>query len=129
MAKNENLSLDSITMPYSLETEQAVIGSILINPECVTVVLSQVKPDYFYIPQHREIMEAVMILDTLGSRIDALTILDKLIAREIPMQKLIRIIFSRLLSQFLQPQTLKTIVKSLEKSISCVLLLQFREKP
>ena len=78
MAKNENLSLDSITMPYSLETEQAVIGSILINPECVTVVLSQVKPDYFYIPQHREIMEAVMILDTLGSRIDALTILDKL---------------------------------------------------
>lgn len=78
MAKNENLSLDSITMPYSLETEQAVIGSILINSECVTVVLSQVKPDYFYIPQHREIMEAVMILDTLGSRIDALTILDKL---------------------------------------------------
>ncbi len=78
MAKNENLSLDSITMPYSLETEQAVIGSILINPECVTIVLSQVKPDYFYIPQHREIMEAVMILDTLGSRIDALTILDKL---------------------------------------------------
>lgn len=78
MAKNENLSLDSITMPYSLETEQAVIGSILINPECVTVVLSQVKPDYFYIPQHREIMEAIMILDTLGSRIDALTILDKL---------------------------------------------------
>ncbi len=82
MAKNENLSLDSITMPYSLETEQAVIGSILINPECVTVVLSQVKPDYFYIPQHREIMEAVMILDTLGSRIDALTILDKLNSSE-----------------------------------------------
>ncbi len=78
MAKNENVSLDSITMPYSLETEQAVIGSILINPECVTTVLSNVKPDYFYIPQHREIMEAVMILDTLGSRIDALTILDKL---------------------------------------------------
>ncbi len=78
MAKNENLSLDSITMPYSLETEQAVIGSILINPECVTTVLSNVKPDYFYIPQHREILEAVMILDTLGSRIDALTILDKL---------------------------------------------------
>ena len=78
MAKNENLSLDSITMPYSLETEQAVIGSILINPECVTTVLSNIKPDYFYIPQHREIMEAVMILDTLGSRIDALTILDKL---------------------------------------------------
>lgn len=70
--------LEGIELPYSLETEQAVIGSILINPECVTVVLSNVKPEYFYMPQHKEIMDAVMILDTLGSRIDALTILDKL---------------------------------------------------
>ncbi len=76
--KNKTTALDGIILPYSMETEQAVIGSILINPECVTIVLSNVKPDYFYMPQHRAIMEAVMILDTLGSRIDALTILDKL---------------------------------------------------
>ncbi len=76
--KNSMPSFDGLTLPYSLETEQAVIGSILINPECVTVVLSLVKPEYFYMPQHRAIMDAVMILDTLGSRIDALTILDKM---------------------------------------------------
>ena len=76
--KNKLPTYDSVDLPYSLETEQAVIGSILINPECVTVVLSHVKPDYFYIEQHRAIMDAIMILDTLGSRIDALTVLDKL---------------------------------------------------
>ena len=76
--KNKMPTYDSVDLPYSLETEQAVIGSILINPECVTVVLSHVKPDYFYIEQHRAIMDAIMILDTLGSRIDALTVLDKL---------------------------------------------------
>ena len=76
--KNKMPVFDGVDLPYSLETEQAVIGSILINPECVTVVLSQLKPDYFYIDQHRAIMDAVMILDSLGSRIDALTILDKL---------------------------------------------------
>ncbi|MBQ7115997.1 MAG: replicative DNA helicase [Clostridia bacterium] len=76
--KNKMPVFDGVDLPYSLETEQAVIGSILINPECVTVVLSHLKPDYFYIDQHRAIMDAVMILDTLGSRIDALTILDKL---------------------------------------------------
>lgn len=80
--KNHTSSLDGLMLPYSLETEQAVIGSILINPECVTVVLSQLKPDYFYMPQHKAIMDAVMILDTLGSRIDALTILDKLSAND-----------------------------------------------
>lgn len=76
--KNKLPVFEGVDLPYSLETEQAVIGSILINPECVTVVLSHLKPDYFYIDQHRAIMDAVMILDSLGSRIDALTILDKL---------------------------------------------------
>lgn len=76
--KTKMPTFDDVDLPYSLETEQAVIGSILINPECVTQVLSHVKPDYFYIAQHKEIMDAVMILDTLGSRIDALTVLDKL---------------------------------------------------
>ncbi|MBE6795063.1 MAG: replicative DNA helicase [Ruminococcaceae bacterium] len=75
--KNKTTALDALDLPYSLETEQAVIGSILINPECVTVVLANVRPDYFYVAQHKTIMEAVMMLDTLGSRIDALTILDK----------------------------------------------------
>lgn len=79
MADNNVLqTFDNINLPYSLETEQAVIGSVLINPECVSVVLSNIKPDYFYLPQHKSIMEAIVILDTLGSRIDALTILDKL---------------------------------------------------
>ncbi len=78
MADNGLQTFDNINLPYSLETEQAVIGSVLINPECVSVVLSHIKPDYFYLPQHKSIMEAIVILDTLGSRIDALTILDKL---------------------------------------------------
>ena len=77
-SKNKLPTFDGVDLPYSHETEQAVIGSILINPECVTVVLSHLKPDYFYFEQHRAIMDAIMILDTLGSRIDALTILDKL---------------------------------------------------
>ncbi len=79
MAKKNNMpTFDNVDLPYSLETEQAVIGSILINPECITTVLAHVKPDYFYIEQHKAIMNAIMMLDTMGSRIDALTVLDKL---------------------------------------------------
>ncbi len=79
--KNSLMNFDNIeNLPYSLETEQAVIGSILINPECVSVVLSHIRPDYFYMPRHKAIMDAIVVLDTLGSRIDALTVLDKLSA-------------------------------------------------
>ena len=41
-------SYDDVNMPYSLEAEQAVLGSILIDPSCITQVLIMVKPDYFY---------------------------------------------------------------------------------
>lgn len=80
MADKTFQSYDFNDLPYSLETEQAVIGSILINPECVSVVLSHIRPDYFYIPQHRAIMDAIVVLESMGSRIDALTVLDKLSA-------------------------------------------------
>ena len=78
MADKTIQQYDFTDLPYSLETEQAVIGSILINPECVGLVLSHIRPDYFYIPQHKAIMDAIVLLDSLGSRIDALTVLDKL---------------------------------------------------
>ena len=79
MAEKSSIpELDNIELPYSLETEQAVIGCILINPECVTEVFSIVKVEHFYMPQHRAIMDAIFILESLGSRIDALTVLDKL---------------------------------------------------
>ncbi len=80
MADSNIQQYDLTDLPYSLETEQAIIGSILINPECVSLVLSLIRPDYFYIPQHRAIMDAIVLLDSLGSRIDALTVLDKLSA-------------------------------------------------
>lgn len=84
MAENKSSlpTFDGLEVPYSLETEQAVIGAILINPECVSVVLSHIKPDYFYLPQHKSIMDAIVYLDTRGSRIDALTILDRLSSDE-----------------------------------------------
>ena len=69
---------DDINMPYSLEAEQAVLGSILIDPACITQVLILVKPDYFYLPQHRAIFTAMQEIDALGGKIDALIVLEKL---------------------------------------------------
>ena len=51
-------------MPYSLEAEQAVLGSILIEPECMEDVVSIVKQEYFYLPQHRSIFGSMMAMFT-----------------------------------------------------------------
>ncbi len=71
-------SFEDVNMPYSLEAEQAVLGSILIDPSCITQVLIMVKPDYFYLPQHKEIFLVMQEIDALGGKIDPLIVLEKL---------------------------------------------------
>ena len=43
--------LEGGRLPYSVEAEQATLGSIIIDPKCFTQIASLLKPDYFYIPQ------------------------------------------------------------------------------
>ena len=46
-------------VPQSLEAEQAVLGSILIDSRCITDVVGLVKPDDFYLKQNRQIYETI----------------------------------------------------------------------
>lgn len=71
---------NSITLPYSLEAEQAVLGSILINPDCMEDVAVRVRQEYFYLPQHRIIYGSMMSMYT-GSKaqIDPVVIADMLV--------------------------------------------------
>ena len=75
---NTFVSLDDVNMPYSLEAEQAVLGSVLIDPACITQVLILVKPEYFYLPQHKAIFTIMQEIDALGGKIDPLIVLEKL---------------------------------------------------
>lgn len=75
---NSFSSFDEVNMPYSLEAEQAVLGSILLEPACMTQVNILVKPEYFYLPQHRAIYTIMQEIDALGGKIDPLIVLEKL---------------------------------------------------
>ncbi len=75
---NSFVSFEDVNMPYSLEAEQAVLGSILIEPSCITQVLILVKPDFFYLPQHRIIFTIMQDIDALGGKIDPLIVLERL---------------------------------------------------
>ncbi len=71
-------SIDDVNMPYSLEAEQAVLGSVLIDPACITQVNIAIRPDYFYLPQHKAIFTILQEIDALGGKIDPLIVLEKL---------------------------------------------------
>ena len=56
MPNNQTIvSLDDVQLPYSLEAEQAVLGCVLTEPDCITQVLILLKSDHFYLPQHKAI--------------------------------------------------------------------------
>lgn len=73
-------------MPYSLEAEQAVLGSVLTEPSCITQVQASeggFKTEYFYLPQHRAIYSAMLSIDGMGGIIDPLLVLEKLKAENV----------------------------------------------
>ena len=64
--------------PQSLEAEQAVLGSILIDSRCITDVVGVVKPEDFYLQQNREIYETIYTMFNFSQTIDPVTVLDKM---------------------------------------------------
>ena len=64
--------------PQSLEAEQAVLGSILIDSRCVADVIGIVRPEDFFLQQNREIYEAIYTMFNFSQTIDPVTVLDKM---------------------------------------------------
>ena len=69
---NEDLLLRQ--MPHSLEGEQAVLGAMLIDPDCVKNVMDRLRPGDFYLRQNREIFETILTMFNYSRPIDGITV-------------------------------------------------------
>ena len=65
-------------LPQSLEAEQAVLGSILIDSRCVADVIGILRPEDFHLQQNREIYETIYTMFKFSQTIDPVTVLDKM---------------------------------------------------
>ena len=65
-------------VPQSLEAEQSVLGSILIDSRCITEVVGILRPEDFYLQQNREIYETIYTMFNFSQTIDPVTVLDKM---------------------------------------------------
>ncbi|WP_312940348.1 replicative DNA helicase [Oscillibacter sp.] len=64
--------------PHSLEGEQAVLGSVLIDPDCVKEVVDKLRPEDFYLRQNREIFETISSMFTYAKPIDGITVAEEM---------------------------------------------------
>ena len=73
---NEDLLLRQ--MPHSLEGEQAVLGSMLIDPECIKEVMDKLQPGDFYLRQNREIFETIYSMFSYAKPVDGITVAEEM---------------------------------------------------
>ena len=73
---NEDLLLRQ--MPHSLEGEQAVLGSMLIDPDCVKDVMDKLRPEDFYLRQNREVFETIYTMFSYARPIDGITVYEEM---------------------------------------------------
>ena len=65
-------------LPQSLEAEQAVLGSVLIDSRCLTDVIGILQAEDFSLQQNREIYETIYTMFNFSQSIDPVTVLDKM---------------------------------------------------
>ncbi len=73
---NEELLLRQ--MPHSLEGEQAVLGSMLIDERCIKDVMDKLQPDDFYLRQNREIFDTIYSMFVYSKPIDGITVCEEM---------------------------------------------------
>jgi len=70
--------LTARVMPHSLEAEQSVLGSMLIDNRCVAEVIELLQPEDFYLRQNQEIFETIYVMFNFSEVIDPVTVLNKM---------------------------------------------------
>lgn len=75
---DESLNEYGQNLPYNLEAEQSVLGSVLIAPELLTEIMNKIKsPAVFYTSQHQEIFSLMLKMFSESKPIDFVTFLDE----------------------------------------------------
>lgn len=71
------------TLPHSIEAEQAVLASILIDSRSLDRITHIINADDFYIPYNRLIMQKMLELQEEGRAIDLVTLAERLISENL----------------------------------------------
>ena len=64
--------------PQAIELEQAVLGALMIDNESLSDAIDSLQAEYFYVPKHQKIFEAIVNLFNNTKPVDILTVSEEL---------------------------------------------------
>ena len=68
-------------LPFSVDAEQSVLGSVLIDPNCFNDIAEIVGVDDFYVEEHKRIFEIMLDYSIRNKIIDLVTLLNEMVSR------------------------------------------------
>ncbi len=68
-------------IPKNIEAEEALLGSLLIDPDVITHVADLIDPEDFYLARHGEIFDVIRRLFNQGEPVDFVTVTEELARR------------------------------------------------
>ncbi len=71
------------SVPFSFEAEQSVLGAVIIDYSVLDTLIPLLRPEYFYMEQHRRIYETMLSMNLAAKPIDYVTLLDEVRAKGI----------------------------------------------
>ena len=84
--KKQTITIDSVLYgkvpPQSVELEKAILGAILLDPNCLPDVLNILFSEIFYIEAHQIIYSSIVSLYDSNQKVDILTVVEQLKKKE-----------------------------------------------
>ena len=73
-------------MPNSLEAEQSVVGSMMLDAEAIVTAMELLTPDDFYHQQYKIVFQTMIELYAAGQPVDLITLQNKLKEKDVPQE-------------------------------------------
>jgi len=72
------LTMEEKIQPQNLESEQSVLGAMMMSKDAVSLVAGKIKPEHFYKNAHGNIYRAILSLTKKNEPVDLITVSDEL---------------------------------------------------
>lgn len=77
MAKTNILEFGKIP-PQARELEEAILGALMLESDCVSIGMARLFPEIFYVEAHQKVFKAIQMLYDKNNKIDILTVVEQL---------------------------------------------------
>ncbi|MCL2077605.1 MAG: replicative DNA helicase [Oscillospiraceae bacterium] len=76
-------NINDANLPYSLDAEQAVLGSVLLDSKLIADVVNKLNPQSFHVGLHSEIFSIMLQMFITGQPIDIITVIESAVRKNV----------------------------------------------